>query len=524
MSSNTNWQYYQQNQAPTQPPIFNFSSGNNQTPHTSYQQFSQSNDINYQQQNFQQQHSQYQVPYSQQQGHAYFPQQASYPQHQTFFQHKVQNQAPNIQLTDSGVVHPSLYMKNGKVVWAAVNHDSPLEIYPEITKEILKESFPEMSQFFDSHNIHMYTFKEIKSQSFKQASNPAKTSSNEKFNENFQKATIDKTIDAAVDNRKDKLHPITFTHAPFRPAQELMDERRQLGINPKPMNAYDLTHIKYSGKLSNSTWEKLHDLGHKDLKLNSFFIKDEIINVIDKSIRISREDKNSLSIEEHTTIKDFDSVAQVKTALLVLIECQQAIFPYNKSSVVLNMFITSKSDFQIDVETKLGIKSELAQARLIERFVDTILHENAIAYETNQPYLDLDKLEVKYATILQRMEIFTLLTNAREEERKKQVYHNNQKNLFTSPARPGQNRSSTSSSTVPLSPKDKFKNSMCKEYNQLGKCPRMNTYDQATNQCSISRPGAPPLKLKHICSFNKSNNRFCTMTHSEITHHKPKTN
>ena len=99
-------------QAPTQPPIFNSSSGNNQTPHSSYQQFSQSNENNYQQQNFQQQHS-HQVPYSQQQqGHAYFPQQPSYQQHQTFFQHKAQSQAPNIQLTDSGVVHPSLYMKN----------------------------------------------------------------------------------------------------------------------------------------------------------------------------------------------------------------------------------------------------------------------------------------------------------------------------------------------------------------------------------------------------------------------------
>ena len=58
---------------------------------------------------------------------------------------------------------------------------------------------------------------------------------------------------------------------------------------------------------------------------------------------------------------------------------------------------------------------------------------------------------------------------------------------------------------------------MCIEFNQ-GNCPRMNTYDAATNTCKV-RQGTNVFSFKHICSFNKANNKFCTLKHPETTHY-----
>ena len=271
-----------------------------------------------------------------------------------------QYNSQNNLLSDSGTMHPSLYTKNQEIIWAQVNQDMPLQAYPMITVEVLKKEFPSLANFLDNNQIQIYTLRDIKQQSLRQANNPTKLPTNQRFQENLRLATLDKNVPECIDNRMDKLHPITFTHAPLKPAKDILDERRKMNLDIKPINAYDLSHIKWSGKLADEHWEMLHDLSNKKLKLKFFFQKDQISSEIDKALKISRHDNKSLSITEETTLDSFDSVAQTKTALKVLIECQQSIFPLNKSAAILDYFITQKGDFAHDVEIKIG-KSDLAQ-------------------------------------------------------------------------------------------------------------------------------------------------------------------
>ena len=425
---------------------------------------------------------------------------------------------------------------NNEINWLAVQQHIPLQCYPRITKEILATKFTNLKDFLDSVPIGFYTIQDLKQRMFK-SSAPAysKNSISNKIKENNEKAKNDKDYPAQTDNRCDKLHSVTFCHAPLVPAKDILKLRKSKNIPITPISNYDLSHIKWTGKISDDVWAKLHDLSSKDLKLKFFFSKDPILQTSTRKIKISPdENSDSFEVEQKQSSETFDSISQVRSALRVLIEAQQAIFPLNKSSVIIDKFITDKGDFQRDLRDRLQITSTLAQARFMERFINTILEENAIRYENDEDIYNLDTLDTRYQSIIAAHEIKDVLTEAvleekiRDEKRKtdndfvsgnKSPFKKNTNYQPYSPnfKSPNKTASPSPSKQQPQITKSVIYRSICREFNK-GKCTRMNTYDQATNTCLLSQG----TRLLHQCNYNKPDNRYCLDTTHNYTTHNPK--
>ena len=168
------------------------------------------------------------------------------------------------------------------------------------------------------------------------------------------------------------------------------------------------------------------------------------------------------------------------------------------------------------------------QARLIERFCDTILEENGIRYQTGQPCHDLNSLDTKYRNMIEDRNVRQIINIARAEEiealkdkknveeQARQTFYNKNSN-FNSPKSNGNNAQS--------SPRDcsnsRFAKSLCKAYNS-GRCNRMATYDKESNQCEL-KTATGTVKTKHLCNMPKPDGYLCGQNHPAVNHHNTPT-
>ena len=325
-------------------------------------------------------------------------------------------QSTNLQ---DDVAHPDSYVKDNKILWRLVKQDIPLGFYPRITKDMLVEQFPQLKFFLSSASLDLFSLNDLKAKVPTAPQPIAKQTVEQRLLANNEKATELVQFEAKEnkDNRSDILHPITFKHSPLISASDLMDRRRKANIKIPPINSYDLSHIGYSGRISNETWLRLHDLGCQTLRLKHFKRK-EIFKqqTLRTEICQNQEDKNSVFVKTSDDSEGFDNVSQVKVALSALVECQQAVFPHNKSGKVLEHFITDKGDFQFVVYKQIQAHSQKAQAKVIEAFVDDILEDNGNRYNTNQKLHDLESLEIKFNNMIVRYNTKLLINAARAQE------------------------------------------------------------------------------------------------------------
>ena len=465
----------------------------------------------------------------------YSTQQNTYSQQQSFHQsqptnvnqHNSVQQQLNTQQNESmlnttifQVVDPSVYVySNGEINWFAVNQNIPLQCYPKITKNILSMKFTDMKEFFDTKPFEFYTLQDLKMQ---QPIVPVqvKTSAQNRIKQNNTNATRDQEFPAQTDNRSTKLHDITFCHAPLVPAKQLIKQRKSKCLPITPISNYDLSHIKFSGKISDDVWCKLHDLECKELRLKHFYSKDPILQSNTTKLHITSGKSNSFDIEQKQSLETFDSIHQTKSALKVLIEAQQAVWPLNKSMVIVDIFITNKGDFCRDLKERLNITSPLATARFIERFVDSILIENAIRISNDEDIFDLDTLETKYQNTIASFEIKDVLNQAVLEEKikedqRKEDFDKINRNTY-SHSTPNKSFRQNNENSSPPSGKTILYKSICREFN-FGSCSRQASYDHTSNTCKLNNL----TRLQHICNHTKPNKRLCLDREHNATFHKP---
>ena len=410
-------------------------------------------------------------------------------------------------------VHPSLYTLNGEIIWRAINQDKQLENYPLITKEILSKKFTNLTHFFQNKPFQLYSLKEIKHYAYKASDSP-RLPLNQQIEENNSKAMQDVEYEKFVDNRMDKLHPLVFKHAPLCPFNDLINMVRQSKLPITPITIFDLSHIRWSGKISNETWIKLHDLGCRDLRLKMFFSKDPMLHNINKVLKLSSDqDGQSLNVEQKNSSDDFDSVTQTKVALNVLSEAQQSVFTFNKTGAMINFFITSKGDFHQHVFNKLQNYSDRAQARLIERFTDVILEENGNRFSTGQELHSLETMEQKYNTIINALEVKNLLRNAMIEETDEK--ERNREREAAAKAKYQPKRFNPNSSLNNSSPKDSISQSICRAFNK-GSCSR--PLDPSQRKCKLITKSGATVELKHMCNATKQDGTLCQSFHTATSH------
>ena len=304
-------------------------------------------------------HHQYYQPFHNQQTH---PQQ--FHSQQQFYQ---QQQPPQQNVTNQNSKNSSeennkdQYIVDGKIIWANINKDLSFANYPLITKELLAKEFPVLVHFLNNVPLELYSVRELMKKVPTTPPPQSKKSLSQKIQDNNLKATELVTYEEQQDNRKNILHSIFFKHRPLISAEEIMNIRREQNIQIQPINSYDLAYIQLSGRISDETWEILHDLGSTKLRLRFFLIKDPLTSDNTTSTTITQDSSNQVSMTTSNKHGVFDTVEQAKIALDNLIECQQCVFTDNKTGVILNRFVTAKGDFNADIYKFLSTYSSRAQ-------------------------------------------------------------------------------------------------------------------------------------------------------------------
>ena len=460
-------------------------------------------------------------------------------QHQQNYNTSFINQQLNQQQSESmlntsdefaQVFDDSVYvLSNNEINWLAVRQDIPLQYYPKITKKHLISKFKSLEDFIDSIPLEFYTINDFKTSLTKPSTQDLpKHSLSQRIKANNAKATKDVEYPTQTDNRSNLLHDVTFCHAPLIPAKNLLLLRKERNPPVKPISNYDLSHIKWTGRIHDSVWEKLHDLSCKDIRLRNFFTKDPVLQSSTNklTIKAASDSSETFDIEQRIHSDTFDSVSQVKSAILVLMEAQQAIFPHDKRTAIINKFITDKGDFYKDLRDKLGITSMLARAKFIERFVDMCTEENAVKYSNGEEHFNLDTLDTRYLNILNSHEIRDVLHETVIEDRRREdqrrsdnnlVYRNQNRFNSRNPTNPFQNRFRSPNPNFrqqgPKQTKKELFDSICKEYNDKNGCTRQ--YDRNLNSCKLNSN----TRLFHICNYDKPDHLFClSKTHNASTH------
>ena len=273
--------------------------------------------------------------------------------------------------------------------------------------------------------------------------------------------------------------------------------------------------------MDDDTWQKLHDLGSEDLQLKSFNKKEDS-GIQQLCTTFTQVAQNSFSSEVSSKNDNFKNVDQVKLAITHLIECQQAIWPENKSIVILNYFFQRRSNLAGDVFQKLGTNSDKVQTKLLEHFTNIILRENGIKYKADEDLHDTNSITVRFNSFMNDIATTELIDLARkqeleeekEKEKVKEFLNSSSSPLFS----PSSNRYKQQKNKTTYTPAQKeLYNSICKLYNR-GNCTRMDSLDKKINSCRLN----PTTTTQHICNAKKyeTGTALCLGHHPATQHPK----
>ena len=223
---------------------------------------------------------------------------------------------------------------------------------PEQLKN-LRKNFRNLENFDDSI-LASLTFKEMVAMGGKKDKNNKILT--EKLAENYEKIRSFPTkIEAGEDHCTGLAHESRFLRGYVGNSQDLwVQARKKMGLTGlDPISNYETVSIGLNGHISSRVWHEVHSPSSKLLSLRM------LTNASMKTAWTAQEKNNE--------IKEFDSLQELKMAVVALDVCIRKVMPWNTSFATVAIFLHSVNFGEHDLAGKPNQLSFLAD------FVDEIV-------------------------------------------------------------------------------------------------------------------------------------------------------
>ena len=252
---------------------------------------------------------------------------------------------------------------------------------PEQLKN-LRKNFRNLENFDDSI-LASLTFKEMVAMGGKKDKNNKILT--EKLAENYEKIRSFPTkIEAGEDHCTGLAHESRFLRGYVGNSQDLwVQARKKMGLTGlDPISNYETVSIGLNGHISSRVWHEVHSPSSKLLSLRM------LTNASMKTAWTAQEKNNE--------IKEFDSLQELKMAVVALDVCIRKVMPWNTSFATVAIFLHSVNFGEHDLAGKPNQLSFLAD------FVDEIVRYNAQAWDEERFFMSAQEVAAKWSALFLR--------------------------------------------------------------------------------------------------------------------------
>ena len=207
----------------------------------------------------------------------------------------------------------------------------------------------------------------------------------EKLAENYEKIRSFPTkIEAGEDHCTGQAHESRFLRGYVGNSQDLwVQARKKMGLTGlDPISNYETVSIGLNGHVSSRVWHEVHSPSSKLLSLRM------LTNASMKTAWTAQEKNND--------VKEFDSLQELKMAVVALDVCIRKVMPWNSSFATIAIFLHSVNFGEHDLAGKPNQLSFLAD------FVDEIVRYNAQAWDEERFFMSAQEVAAKWSALFLR--------------------------------------------------------------------------------------------------------------------------
>jgi hypothetical protein len=188
---------------------------------------------------------------------------------------------------------------------------------------------------------------------------------------------------AGVDNRWDQIHPARFLPgAACSAAQLWLLARESMGNSPQtPVSSYDMAAIGLRGCVSSKGWVNTANPGGSGIRLAQFSMTGSTSSKPSSSSTSSKGEDDQI-----------EGIAEFKLALRALRGAMSFALPWNRSVDAILGFMEQANYCQAE----LGGNEK--QARVLTRFTDYILEENANRWRGKQAFVSTGEMKEAWSS------------------------------------------------------------------------------------------------------------------------------
>ena len=294
----------------------------------------------------------------------------------------------------------------------------------------------------------------------------------EKLAENYEKVRkFAVKVEAGEDSCTERAHDARFLRGYVGNSQDLwIQARRKLGIaGLDPIANYETVSVGINGFISARVWHEVHSPSSKHLSIRM------LTNHALQSAWTSPEKGGE--------VKEFESMHDLKMAVVALDACIRKVFWWNCSFATIAIFLHSIEFGESDLS---GFPDRIT---VLANFIDEVLKFNAQAWDEERYFMSAQDVTAKWSALLVRKNVSRSSKASSTSSRKK-----------------GDN----SSSSGKVKDKPKYPPGVCKLFN-LGTCTHPG-----------DKHGAPwnsSYVLRHACAKSLPDKKgFCLEAHAEKDH------
>ena len=207
----------------------------------------------------------------------------------------------------------------------------------------------------------------------------------EKMAENYEKVKkFPVRVQAGNNLCTEKAHDCRFLRGYVGNSQDLwVQARKKIGMaGLDPISNYETVSVGINGLLSSKVWHEVHSPSSKSLSIR--MLTNHAVN------------SAWTSPEKGGEVKEFESIHELKMAVVALEACIKKVFWWNNSFTTVAVFLHSIDFGEID------LASFPDRLVVLARFIDEILKYNAQAWDEEKYFLSAQEIVSKWSALLVR--------------------------------------------------------------------------------------------------------------------------
>ena len=190
-------------------------------------------------------------------------------------------------------------------------------------------------------------------------------------------------VEAGEDDCTGQSHDARFLRGYVGNSQVLWQQAKRVQgrTGLPPIANYETVSIGLNGYISSKVWHEVHNPSSKALSIRL---------LSHSATRTAWNDREKAEIHE------FDTLAELKMAMVALEACVHKVMPWNFSVTTLAIFLHSVGFGEVELMGKTGSLAFLAD------FVDEVLRHNAQAWDEGRQFMSNMEVGAKWSAMLLR--------------------------------------------------------------------------------------------------------------------------